>query len=69
MGYLTVTRVRDVFREGPVIYVHGNHEAYGEKLESVKDILAIACTAMGHVHLLDRSALVTGGVAFLGATL
>ncbi|WP_323145434.1 metallophosphoesterase [Stenotrophomonas maltophilia] len=53
----------------PVIYVHGNHEAYGQKIDSLKGKLAEACAATGHIHLLDRGELVLGGIRFLGATL
>lgn len=53
----------------PVIYVHGNHEAYGDKIDTLKVKLADSCAATGHVHFLDRSELVIGGIRFLGATL
>ncbi|WP_312706863.1 metallophosphoesterase [Stenotrophomonas sp.] len=53
----------------PVIYVHGNHEAYGQKLDTLKGRLAEACSATGHIHFLDKGELVIGNVRFLGATL
>lgn len=53
----------------PVIYVHGNHEAYGHKIDTLKVKLADSCAETGHVHFLDRSELVIGGIRFLGATL
>jgi DNA repair exonuclease SbcCD nuclease subunit len=53
----------------PVIYVHGNHEGYGQKLDTLKGRLAEACSATGHIHFLDKDELVIGSVRFLGATL
>jgi len=53
----------------PVIYVHGDHEAYGRKLDTLKGRLAEACAATGHVHFLDKREVVIGNVRFLGATL
>lgn len=53
----------------PVIYVQGNHEAYGQKLDTLKAQLAEACSATGHIHFLDKGELVIGNVRFLGATL
>ncbi|WP_261997603.1 metallophosphoesterase [Stenotrophomonas sp. Ste96] len=53
----------------PVIYVHGNHEAYGQKLDTLKGRIAEACSATGHIHFLDKRELVIGNVRFLGATL
>lgn len=58
-----------LFPELPVIYVHGNHEAYGQKIDTLKVRLAEACSATGHVHFLDKHELVIGNVRFLGATL
>lgn len=53
----------------PVVYVHGNHEAYGQKIDSLKGKLAEACRATGHIHFLDRGEVVVGNVRILGATL
>lgn len=53
----------------PVIYVHGNHEGYGEHIDEVQDEIAVACKATGHVHYLNRRELVIDGVRFLGAAL
>lgn len=69
LGDRAVAWAHTTFPGIPVVYVHGNHEAYGDKLEKIKERLAIACAATDHVHLLDRSALVIAGVRFLGATL
>ncbi|PWF48467.1 metallophosphoesterase [Massilia glaciei] len=53
----------------PVVYVHGNHEAYGHKLEDAHAGTAAACAAAGNVHFLNADELIVGGVRFLGATL
>lgn len=53
----------------PVIYVHGNHEAYGQKLDTLKGRIAEACSATGHIHFLDKEERIIGNVRFLGATL
>lgn len=58
-----------IFAGLPVVYVSGNHEAYGLKLDSVKERLHRACAATGHVYYLDRAELVIEGVRILGATL
>ncbi|MTW04185.1 metallophosphoesterase family protein [Pseudoduganella ginsengisoli] len=53
----------------PVLYVAGNHEAYGHELYAVERALRDACAATGNVHFLNCDQYVTGGVRFLGATL
>jgi predicted phosphodiesterase len=53
---------------GEVVYVHGNHEAYGTQYP---DLLAeIRSRSLGtHVHFLEREELVIGEVRFLGTCL
>ncbi len=52
----------------PVIYVLGNHEFYGQKLQSL--IGELREMARGtNVHLLENEAFMLGEVTFLGATL
>ncbi|TWC71041.1 metallophosphoesterase family protein [Herbaspirillum sp. SJZ099] len=53
----------------PVIYVSGNHEAYGDSWEGALRNLARPGAAPSNVRLLNRSETVIGGVRFLGATL
>lgn len=57
------------FPQLPVLYVSGNHEGYGHKIDALRQKLAQECAATGHVHYLDRSEYVIGDVRFLGATL
>lgn len=52
----------------PVLYVIGNHEAYGACIETVRDELARAVQGTS-VRLLEREAVDVGGVRFLGCTL
>jgi predicted phosphodiesterase len=54
--------------ERPVLYVPGNHEAYGSRLdEAVGELRRLS--AGTPIHVLDGDELVLGGVRFLGATL
>ena len=52
----------------PVVYVPGNHERYGGRLEDA--VLQMRCEAAAtNVFVLDRAEVVIEGVRFLGATL
>lgn len=53
----------------PVLYVHGNHEGYGQKLEEAQNEIAAACQAAGNVHFLNCGEFRLGQMRFLGATL
>lgn len=54
----------------PVLYVHGNHEAYDAQYRQViADIGRRARESGGHVRHLERDAVVIGGVRFLGCCL
>lgn len=53
----------------PVLYVQGNHEAYGRNLEDTQSKIRKACAATKNVHLLDCDQYIFGDVRFLGATL
>jgi DNA repair exonuclease SbcCD nuclease subunit len=53
----------------PVLYVHGNHEAYGQDLEGTQRDIAVACVVHPNVHFLNCSEHVIGNVRFLGCTL
>ena len=53
----------------PVLYVHGNHEAYGHKLEGTIRELEQACQQTDHVRLLHCNEWHLGNIRFLGATL
>lgn len=56
------------FPERPVIYVLGNHEFYGQKLQKL--ILELREMARGtNVHVLENESWTVGEVTFLGATL
>lgn len=68
-GDRAVAWADQAFPDLPVIYVNGNHEAYGQKLDVLKVRLVEACASTGHIHFLDKSELVIGNVRFLGATL
>ena len=51
----------------PVVYVHGNHEAYGSTVEETTSALRAA--SGGKLHYLENEACVLGGVRFLGCCL
>ena len=53
----------------PVLYVHGNHEGYGQNLDDAQNEIAVACAANGHVHFLHSSEHRIGNVRFLGTPL
>jgi len=53
----------------PVLYVHGNHEAYGGKLEEIQAEIEAACAVAGNVHFLNCGEYLLGNVRFLGATM
>jgi predicted phosphodiesterase len=56
------------FPDRPVIYVFGNHEFYGQKLQ--KPIAELRDMARGtNVHLLENESCTLGEVTFLGAAL
>lgn len=51
----------------PVIYVAGNHEFYGHELPELQQQLS--SERWPNMHVLENSAVVLGGVRFLGTTL
>ncbi len=56
------------FPERPVVYVLGNHEFYGQKLQKL--IVELREMARGtNVHVLEDESWTVGDVTFLGATL
>lgn len=64
------TAAVELFRDWPVpvLYVVGNHEAYGLCLDDVREQLAIA-TKGTSITVLERDTVDFGGVRFLGCTL
>jgi predicted phosphodiesterase len=52
----------------PVVYVHGNHEAYHEQYFDLVDNLR-AATSGGNVHYLEQDEIILNGVRFLGCCL
>lgn len=60
----------DVFADWPVpvVYVNGNHEAYGHEYASVVEDLRQRSAGSG-VHYLEREQWVLGGVRFVGCCL
>ena len=60
--------VLEAFRDKPVIYVLGNHEFYGQKLQRlIADIKQIVHGT--NVYVLDNDRVEINDVVFLGATL
>jgi predicted phosphodiesterase len=69
LGDRAIAWALEAFPQLPVLYVPGNHEAYGDQLEASQRSLADACAATRHIHYLNRREVVLGSVRFLGATL
>jgi metallophosphoesterase superfamily enzyme len=65
-GAKAVEWAHQTFSDIPVLYVHGNHEAYGKNLDDVQVEIAEACKATRHVHFLNEGELIVGDVRFLG---
>jgi predicted phosphodiesterase len=59
----------DAFSGLPVLYVHGNHEGYGKKIDTVVEKISAACATTPNVHYLHQAEFRFMGVRFLGATL
>lgn len=68
-GALAVPWAAATFPGLPVLYVHGNHEGYGQNLDDAQNAIAATCAATGHVHFLNCSEHRIGNVRFLGAPL
>lgn len=68
-GEQGVTWASDAFPNLPVVYVHGNHEAYGHTIGALQDRLIAVSDATPHVHYLNRSVFVLDDVRFLGTAL
>jgi predicted phosphodiesterase len=68
-GDKAVAWAAQAFAGIPVLYVHGNHEAYGRNLDDTEDDIAAACAVAGNVHFLNCGEYIAGTVRFLGATM
>ncbi len=63
-----VAWVRERIADRPVIYVSGNHEAYGTDWKATIE-KARAAAAGSNIHILDNDSCVIGDVTFAGTTL
>jgi len=61
-------RRQEAFRGKPILYISGNHEFYGARLERMSVEIRHCATELG-IHYLDNSVLDLNGVRFIGATL
>jgi len=68
-GNKAVAWAAATFSKIPVVYVHGNHEAYGSNLEYVQRQIQVACENSSNVHFLNCGEFIHQGVRFLGATM
>jgi len=68
-GAKAVPWAADTFVDTPVLYVAGNHEFYGHKLEQVCSDIEVACQRTPNVRFLNCNEFVLGSVRFFGATL
>lgn len=69
IGANAVKWAAQVFAGLPVLYVHGNHEAYGKNLEEMQRNIEAACALSGNVHLLNCGEYRMKNIRFLGATM
>jgi predicted phosphodiesterase len=67
-GTMGVRWAREQFPRTPVVYVAGNHEAYGHSLPGLYELLRREAAGSA-VHVLEEEALELDGVEFLGCTL
>jgi len=68
-GANAVAWAAQTFAGMPVLYVQGNHEAYGKNLEDVQNDIEAAATLTENVHFLNCDEYRIGDIRFLGATL
>ncbi len=59
----------DHFSGKPKIYVSGNHEYYGGKMDAIHTELERLSDTVEDFHFLENKSVVIGGVRFLGCTL
>lgn len=67
-GIQAVRWASETFPSVPVIYVHGNHEAYGSHLEDTQEAIQKASDASNNIFFLNQKELIIGNVRFLGCT-
>jgi len=68
-GDKAVAWANRTFCKIPILYIAGNHEAYGKNLEDVCGDIKVACLAAENVHFLQCGEFVLGNTRFLGTTL
>jgi predicted phosphodiesterase len=68
LGTLAPAWLRRLYRAKRILYVPGNHEYYGERLDQLDDQLRIECRRHD-VDFLQCDAVEIDGVVFLGCTL
>jgi len=69
IGAKAIHWAAQTFSTVPVLYVHGNHEAYGKNLEDSQKEIQEACALVPNVHFLNCREYVYRNVRFLGATM
>lgn len=68
-GAQAVEWAANAFTDIAVLYVLGNHEAYGKNLEDVQHEIEAACMGVPNIHFLNCGEYIHDGVRFIGATL
>lgn len=69
VGARAVTWAAETFPSIPVLYVTGNHEAYGFHLGVTEAAISSSCIAHQDVHFLQMGEFILDDVRFLGCTL
>jgi len=65
----SIERLLSETKDKPTIYIMGNHDYYGNRMEDAKTEISILCARYKNVHFLDDSWCVINGVRFVGSTL
>lgn len=68
VGLAGLRWARDSFKDLPILYVPGNHEYYGARLEPMAVELRSCAKELG-IHYLDNDVIEVAGVRFVGSTL
>lgn len=63
-----VRKLQNECKKCQVIYVFGNHEYYGAKIQSLMPKAQEMIKTTPNIHILDNAAIVKSGIKFIGST-
>lgn len=67
--YHSATMIAEAVAPKPVVYVLGNHEAYGGTLERAELEASVSADVCKNLHILERDIIELNGQRFVGCTL